>query len=273
MSEFQEKKPTDVLRTRRLEIVDDDGKVRAVLGMDEQGVTSLSVFDQSERLRASLDASEVDEQMNGLGVFDTNGKLQISMGARTNSDKGCGLYCNGPNGESRGGLGVYEDGHAVLSISAAGKDRPIKLGATNTRDLFLVLSDEGAPMVALRLAEGNKGLSSDLALIDKDERAGMVVSGGSDPNVRLVDRRYKVRGFFGLGVGGEPKLYVADEQGRPIGRQSAFGRVVAERSIYYQALLYGAVLFAGGLGGRGSRARPPLRTHPSLLRSSPPSSS
>ena len=45
MSEPQDKKPVEVLRTKRLEIVDDEGKVRAVLGTNEQRVTSLSIFD------------------------------------------------------------------------------------------------------------------------------------------------------------------------------------------------------------------------------------
>jgi hypothetical protein len=70
----------------------------------------------------------------------------------------------------------------------------------------------------------------------------------SDPHLRLVDRRHKVRSFFGLGVGEEPRLYVADEEGKPIGRQSAFDRVVAKRGLVYQALFVGALLFAVGLG-------------------------
>ena len=36
MSEPQDKEPTEVLHTKRLEIVDDEGKVRAVLATDEQ---------------------------------------------------------------------------------------------------------------------------------------------------------------------------------------------------------------------------------------------
>jgi hypothetical protein len=55
MSEHEDKKPADVLRTKRLEIVDDEGKVRAALGTGEEGVASLSIFDQSERLRVSLE--------------------------------------------------------------------------------------------------------------------------------------------------------------------------------------------------------------------------
>jgi len=97
-----------------------------VLGTDEAGVTSLSVFDQSERLRASLDASEVPEQMNGLGIFDANGGLQIAMGAYAISEKGSRLFFNDTDGKHRGSLGVHEDGQAGLSFSAAQKDRHIK---------------------------------------------------------------------------------------------------------------------------------------------------
>jgi hypothetical protein len=76
MSEHAEKQPAELLRAKRLEIVDDEGKVRAVLGTNEEGVISLSVFDQSARLRASLEASGVPEQTSGFGVFDTNGRFR-----------------------------------------------------------------------------------------------------------------------------------------------------------------------------------------------------
>jgi hypothetical protein len=106
-------------------------------------------------------------------------------------------------------------------------------------------------MSGLRLDEGeDKELSSDLALIDKGGRAGVVGSngGGSYPHLRLVDRRQKLRLYLGLELGGEPRLYVADEEGKPIVRQSAFFPLLAKRSIVYQALLYGALLFATGVG-------------------------
>jgi hypothetical protein len=76
MSEHADKQPAELLRAKRLEIVDDEGKVRAVLGTNEEGVISLSVFDQSARLRASLEASGVPEQTSGFGVFDTNGRFR-----------------------------------------------------------------------------------------------------------------------------------------------------------------------------------------------------
>ncbi len=59
----------------------------------------------------------------------------------------------------------------------------------------------------------------------------------SDPYVTLLDRRHKVRGSFALGIGGEPRLFMADEEGNPVVSQSTFGRVLADRGIVYQALL------------------------------------
>ncbi len=126
------------------------------------------------------------------------------------------------------------------------------MAATKDGNLYLVLSEEDTSMAGLKLGEGeDKELSSDLALISKEGRTGVVVSSGhsSDPHLRLIDRSYNVRGFFGLGVGGEPRLYLADEKGNPLGRQSAFDRVLAERGLVYQALFVGALLFVGGLGG------------------------
>jgi hypothetical protein len=74
MSEPGNTSPAEVLRAKRLEIVDDEGKVRAVLGTREEGVGGLWVFDESGRVRARLEAGEIPEQGSGLSVFDTNGK-------------------------------------------------------------------------------------------------------------------------------------------------------------------------------------------------------
>jgi hypothetical protein len=52
MSKRGERQPTDVLRTKLLEIVDDEGKGRAVLETNQKRATSLSGYDRSERLRS-----------------------------------------------------------------------------------------------------------------------------------------------------------------------------------------------------------------------------
>jgi hypothetical protein len=83
LSESENKPPAEVVRTKRLEIVDNEGKVRAALGTDEDGVASLSMFGASGKLGVSLDASNVPEQSNGLALFDTSGELQVAVGAST----------------------------------------------------------------------------------------------------------------------------------------------------------------------------------------------
>jgi hypothetical protein len=52
MGEHGERQPADVQRTKRLEIVNDEDQVRAVLETNQERVTSLSVYDRSERLRS-----------------------------------------------------------------------------------------------------------------------------------------------------------------------------------------------------------------------------
>jgi hypothetical protein len=251
MSEHGGEPLTDVLRTKRLEIVDDEGKVRAVLGTNEQGVTSLSIFDQSARLRASLDASDVSEQMNGLGIFDTSGGLQIAMGAHTISEKGSGFSCYGPNGELRADLGLHENGQAGLSFSAANKDRHIQMKAGHEGDLLFIFTDNDTPMAGLGLTEGeNEEPTVAFTLADKDGRAAVVVSSGpsSDPSVRLLDRHRKVRSSFELGAYGKPGLYVLDGEGANSRSGNALDRVV-EGGPLYHAILFSAALILGGIGG------------------------
>jgi hypothetical protein len=49
MDEHEEKRTVEALRTKRLGIVDDEGKVRAMLGTNENGVAAwTAVFDQSD---------------------------------------------------------------------------------------------------------------------------------------------------------------------------------------------------------------------------------
>jgi hypothetical protein len=83
--------PAEVLRAKRVEIVDDEGKVRAVLGTREEGIGGLSVYDESGRVRARLEAGEIPEQGSGLSVFDTNGKPRASVGMSNDPDKSFGL--------------------------------------------------------------------------------------------------------------------------------------------------------------------------------------
>jgi hypothetical protein len=48
VSDLEDWSPAEVLRAKRLEIVDDEGKVRAELGTDGQGVASLSLLPERQ---------------------------------------------------------------------------------------------------------------------------------------------------------------------------------------------------------------------------------
>ncbi len=152
MREPENNSPEGVVRAKRLEIVDDEGKVRAMLGTDEQGVASLSIFDASGRLQASLDASDIPKQTNGLAVFDESGRLQIGLGASAIPEQGGGLSffgMNGMNGELRVGMGPHENGQVGLSLSAGQKDRDVQMSAGYDGDLYLTLSEKDTPIFIL----------------------------------------------------------------------------------------------------------------------------
>ncbi len=243
--------PAEVLRAKRLEIVGDEGKVRAALGTDEKGVASLSLFDPSGRLRASLDAEEISREASGLGVFDTNGKLRASVGMSNDPDGESFLTLLDKEGKARVGVGLQTDGQAWLSILAGKKNRSVKLAAMDDGRITLMLSGEGAPMVALGLREEQgQDASSNIVLADKDDRAGIVITARrSGPYMKLSDRREKVRASFQLGANGQPGLYLFDEEGAPVREPNAFERVVAERGPTYQAVLFGAMAVVSVLGG------------------------
>jgi hypothetical protein len=113
-----------------LEIVDDEGKVRAALGTDEEGVASLSVFDASGTLRASLEAGEISGGASGLAVFDTNGKLRAAVGMNKDPDRDSALILLDTGGKERTGVSVHSGGQAGLGVSA-GK---IRQGSKDGRD-------------------------------------------------------------------------------------------------------------------------------------------
>jgi hypothetical protein len=206
MSELEDKSLADVLRTKRLGLVDDEGKVRAVLGTREEGIGGLSVFDASGRIRASLEAGEVPEQSSGLSVFDTDGKPRATVGMDNDPDRGSFFVLLDSKGEQRAVVGLQTGGQAGLRFSAGQKDRAIGIAAMDDGNLRLFLSGEDVPMVGLSLSEEEgKDPSSDLVLVDKDGQAGVVISGHrSGPFVKLRDRRKKVRASFELGGNGEP---------------------------------------------------------------------
>lgn len=81
----------DVLRVRRIEIVDKEGRLTAVLGEDPQGIKG------------------------GLSLFDANGRRAVMLGI---SDRGFGgLYFQAKHTEAKVTVGYFTENDEVVPLS------------------------------------------------------------------------------------------------------------------------------------------------------------
>ncbi len=133
----------EVIRAGRFEVVDDGGKVRAILGAqnetaglmlldgngqnvaelavsDEFGGTTLSLYDLRGSLRVSLDLDH--EGSPTLGLYDLAGESRVSLGiAEGNTPV---FDFTGPYGEARMSFEVDEDGlPSFVLMDGNGNDR------------------------------------------------------------------------------------------------------------------------------------------------------
>ena len=238
---------SDILRTKRLEVVDDEGRVRAALGTDEEGMGGLTLFDESGKKRAVLEAGEAQGHAEGLALFDADGNIRAT-------------------------LGFSKDGHSNLTILSGGKGRSIKLIGQPDGGVILGLVGEGAPHVFMSLVE-EEGVDpyAHLALTDKDGRGGIVLGGRKAWSfVRFRDYRGEIRAGLELADEGELEVTSFGERRRS-GLSGSIERVLEDSGAFYRALVFASVLvvftilgiwFAGlatsaaGVVGTGSGAFP-----------------
>ena len=133
----------EVIRARRFEVVDGGGKVRAILGAqdessglmllddngqsvaelavsDELGSTTLSMYDLRGSLRASIDLDHSGSP--NLALYDLAGELRVSLGIADGNAPV--LDVSGPYGEARMSLEVDEDGlPSFVLMDGNGNDR------------------------------------------------------------------------------------------------------------------------------------------------------
>jgi hypothetical protein len=119
LRESEDALPTEVLRTKRLEFVDDKGEVRAVLGTREEGVGGLSVYDASGRVRVRLEAGEFPDQGSGLSVLDTDGNPRVVVNMNNDPDKDSALILLDTDGKQRAVVNQHASGQAGLSPTSS----------------------------------------------------------------------------------------------------------------------------------------------------------
>lgn len=110
----------DVLRVRRVEIVDGEGRVRAELAIDADGSAGVFLKDDQGRLRGCFvhDASQT-----GMFALDDGG--QIRVGAAQFAHGGGGFALHGPEGKGSAVLYLKGDGSLTFFDADGGVRRRI----------------------------------------------------------------------------------------------------------------------------------------------------
>jgi len=159
---------SDIVRTRRLELVDQAGTVRAILGTDDNRQTRLKLTDESGKDRAILEVNFAGD--SSLDLLDADGRVRASIHA--------GRLGNGFSAYTREvkaaesyrsqsiGMGTYSDGSAQLAISTsntspsrhvAGGKSLAKLGADEKGNASFFVSDNQSPArIHMRLTENSE---------------------------------------------------------------------------------------------------------------------
>ena len=99
-----------------LALYDANGKPRVILAVDEDG-PKLNLFDENEKTRAALG---VGKDWVQLKLYDENGKFRIALSV---NKEGPGLDLIHENGKCRASLSVLKDGPALDLLDENGKPR------------------------------------------------------------------------------------------------------------------------------------------------------
>lgn len=102
----------DVIAARRIEMVDEEGRVRAELGIDADGSAGLFLRDEQGRVRG---CTIHDATQTGTFAMDEEG--QIRMGAAHFAHGGSGFALHGPGG--KGSTVLYLKGQGSLTFYRA----------------------------------------------------------------------------------------------------------------------------------------------------------
>jgi hypothetical protein len=177
-----------VIRAQRFVLVDDSGKTRAILGLDNTGSSGLWLKDVSGTDRVQIgyggesnlpglwiyDASRktvarlgVDDNGGLLRIYDKGAQNRISLGM--DGDNYPGLWLKDSSETIRESLGFSVESHAPsLWIYDASKKNRVQLGMTGKGTTALWLSDEAETTRAWIGVDPSGGPG--VGIYDKDEK-------------------------------------------------------------------------------------------------------
>ena len=137
---------------------DHDGQMRAALGIRPDKSPGLGFFDESGKVRLSLDLGKGGTP--GVNLYDAEGTLQAAVAIRPDKTPGLGLF--NKDGKIRLSLDLDDDG--VPSVNLFDKNGRLRAA--------VAIRPDGTPGVGLFDNEGKVGKSFDLGDAAAPYRAG-----------------------------------------------------------------------------------------------------
>jgi hypothetical protein len=127
------------IRARRIELVDDEGNVRMILGGGKRGEHGprVDLYDENGKWRASLGLTDIGDAV--LGFYDEDGKRRAGVGA---SSEGTSELLLSDASGVRAGIGVYPGGAATLDIYDGSGNRRALLRADSNGQTGMHFFDE-----------------------------------------------------------------------------------------------------------------------------------
>jgi hypothetical protein len=134
----------DVLRTKRLEVVDDQGIVRIMAGTGEQGTAVLGISDQNQNPRAMLSVNA--DGTSSVTLNDDTGTPLVSLSVRP---EGQSLQISEPTTDgsvARITLNIRRDSkRAALTITDDdGEPRAMVMVREDGKPAFIALEEDGS---------------------------------------------------------------------------------------------------------------------------------
>lgn len=120
----------DVVKAKHIELVDDDGKTRVSIGVDQDGNANMKFIDQNEQVRVSVGAS--NKGPASISLADNNGQTRVSTLVAENGSSYLFMYDR--HGVTR--IQVETGSADITTVILGGKDKKplVKSAIESTED-------------------------------------------------------------------------------------------------------------------------------------------
>lgn len=171
------------VRCSALEIVDDQGKVRVTLGLNDKGRPSFTFFGETGQRLVHL---HIEDSGPSMALYSPKGEPRLVLAANEMTGH---LSAADSEGKPRIGLGVNAQGTSSIAFLKRDGARAITITQSEGTDLSAISFNPEGGAKSLFLTAKKEGVAA----------------------ITLRDERGRVRGNFGLGDEGEGILRIYDE--------------------------------------------------------------